>query len=293
MIRKRTMWERKVPSILFFKDRTLGYCDYLTICTEDEDWIENIGKATGNHAYEKLVEKMGVFRWQSAHGFRTGQERGLSQLKPKYANIKEEALHNSFSRLSKENWNRTLLKAKIFCQCFAGKNIRTLHHGYHQDHITGVAQEWGRGTKITLQEIVTLKLYTDFDQVQYELKRYLRWETMSTVIDKKDFEEQQKREELKRRLEEFFHWKAGLQIVLNKFGIKFRDQNECWHIYHGVTAKMILNPGTVLCMSVVRELFLYMLCILTQLIPWLFPDRSRPQHHFTWRSHFPLQKEWS
>ena len=37
---------------------------------------------------------MGVFKWQSAHGFRTGQNRALGHIKAKYKNVKEEVLQN-------------------------------------------------------------------------------------------------------------------------------------------------------------------------------------------------------
>ena len=62
--------------------------------TEDEEWLrkitpeENDGE-TSEEIYRRLVENIGIFRWQNAHGFRTGQNRGLQHLRQKYANIKE------------------------------------------------------------------------------------------------------------------------------------------------------------------------------------------------------------
>ena len=64
---------------------------------EDEKWLDEFEKKFKNHnddasveeGYKLLVENMGIFRWQSAHGFRTGSNQGLEHFKPKYKNIKE------------------------------------------------------------------------------------------------------------------------------------------------------------------------------------------------------------
>ena len=57
---------------------------------EDEKWLDEIDQIKDDEdGYKLLVEKMGIFRWQSAHGFRTGQNRGLAHLKPIFKNIKE------------------------------------------------------------------------------------------------------------------------------------------------------------------------------------------------------------
>ena len=66
---------------------------------EDEEWLrkitpdENDGQ-TPEQIYRHLVENIGIFRWQNAHGFRTGQNRGLLHLRQKYMNIKELSYFN-------------------------------------------------------------------------------------------------------------------------------------------------------------------------------------------------------
>ena len=228
-----------------------------------------------NEGFGQLVKKMGIFRYQSSHGFRTGQNRGLNHLKPKFKNIKEEVLNNNFHALSNDNWNQTLRKSKVFYQSWARHKIRTIYEGRYNDQISGKNIKWDAGTDVTLQEIVTLKLYTDFDKLQFELKKCFRWETIADIWKKDQKRVRQKRkrnnnnqdgdddedekflfdnddsnkqkDELERRLCEFFNWRSDLIIVLNKFGLKMSDkhskrQNNNLVLYHGVNAKMILNP---------------------------------------------------
>ena len=58
--------------------------------TDDEKWLQQLDQIENDEdGFNLLIEKMGVFRWQSAHGFRTGQNRGLSHLKPIRQNVKE------------------------------------------------------------------------------------------------------------------------------------------------------------------------------------------------------------
>ena len=67
---------------------------------------------------------MGVFVWQSAHGFRYGENRNLGNLKKRYKDIKEEALQNIYQPLLAENWNQSLRKSKAFYQSWARNKIR-------------------------------------------------------------------------------------------------------------------------------------------------------------------------
>ena len=85
---------------------------------------------------------MGIYQWQSGHGFRNGQNRNLSNLKPKYKNIKEEVLFNPYQTVSTDNWNQTLRKSKAFYESWARKKIRTRYKGYFDDKITGQHHEW-------------------------------------------------------------------------------------------------------------------------------------------------------
>ena len=184
---------------------------------------------------------MGAFRWQSSGGFRDAEKHNLSGLKPKYKNAKEEALQNTFSSITMDDWIDTHYKSRVFMKSFARKCLKTPYEGSYYDDVIAAQYVWKKGEIISLREIVTLKLYTDFDQLQRELKKCFRSQT--TIIVNKELQreeeqkEKEKRVELKQRLEEFFHWRSGLLIVLNKFGTKFRHLNDSWTLYHGSTPK--------------------------------------------------------
>ena len=93
-----------------------------------------------------------------------------------WADIDREAMNNPYCQATKDNWNQTLRKSKIFCQSFAKQRIRTLYANSYTDEVTDVEDSWDKGVEISMQEVVTLKLYTDFDKLQHELKKCFRWE---------------------------------------------------------------------------------------------------------------------
>ena len=80
-----------------------------------------------------------------------------------------EALDNPYAPLSNDSWNQTLRKSQLFHNSFARKKIRAPQNGLFDDQIAGVKEEWKKGKDLKLQDIVTLKLYTDFDLLQYSL----------------------------------------------------------------------------------------------------------------------------
>ena len=80
-----------------------------------------------------------------------------------------EALQNEYAPLSIDSWNQTLRKSQLFNASFARKKIRAPQKGRFEDQIAKIKKEWKKGQDLGLQDIVTLKLYTDFDLLQYSL----------------------------------------------------------------------------------------------------------------------------
>eukprot|EP01084_Bolivina_argentea_P310872 538011_1 len=176
---------------------------------------------------------MGVFRWQNPHGFAYGQNQDTMHLRPKYPSIKEEILQNEYEPMSKDNWNQALRKATIFYNGWQRRKMQTKIQSFFQDQVTGQREEWNKGVSISKPEIVTLKLYTDYSKLQFELKKCFRFETFDDIFNMKkptstmddeskdDVKENDNnsvsREELKHRLETFYHWRGGLLITLNKY----------------------------------------------------------------------------
>eukprot|EP01084_Bolivina_argentea_P168379 292014_1 len=198
---------------------------------------------------------MNIFRWQQPHGFTNEQHQCLMHLRPKYKDVKEEALYNRYYQLSKDNWNQTLRKSTVFYKSFARQRIKTLYNGRYDDKITGTYEKWTRGNDIDMKEIVTLKLYTDFDKLQYELKKCFRFDTTSDIFtlinfdpnitkedafkNQHDSKEKNTRFLLEERLCTFYWWRIKLLTVLNKYGQE--GVHKKIRLYHGVNGKMILN----------------------------------------------------
>lgn len=164
--------------------------------------------------------------------------------------LNQEVLQNDFHRITNDNWNQTLRKAKAFHQSWAGKRIRTRTAGQYEDTVTEMNVIWDKDQAITLKEVLTLKLYTDFDQLQFELKKCFRFEQIGSMLDDEEDKDKgdvvmdvkekddEAKQVLERRLANFYHWRMSLQITLKKYGKAIRDMI----LYHGVNEKMILYP---------------------------------------------------
>ena len=107
--------------------------------------------------------------------------RGLRHLKPKYRNFKEEVLQNSFYPLSKDTWGQAVSKANKYKNSAAGRKIRTRQDGEYHDQILGHHYKWKKGADVTADDITTIKLYTDYDKLQGELKKCFRIESVDDV----------------------------------------------------------------------------------------------------------------
>ena len=102
-------------------------------------------------------------------------------------------------------------------------------------------------------------MYTDFDKLQFALKKCFRFETLKGILDKLDKKEndekdekeakeqkekteeaeEQNKQDLENRLRQFYHWRGDLLLMLNKFSDRLGFDGV---LYHGVNAKMVLNP---------------------------------------------------
>eukprot|EP01083_Nonionella_stella_P091885 256969_1 len=208
------------------------------------DVDNRMGKEDRDKIYANLVSQIGVFRWQNPHGFNQRQSQAFLHHKPDFKNIKEEVLGNDYCKLSIDAWNQTLRKSEIFDKSWAGRQIRTKYRSFFEDNIGGHFEKWESGVRITIKEIVTLKLYTDFDKLQFQLKKCFRLETLKDIVDdyvtRLALQDEDVRNDLMCRLQQFYHWRGGLLIMLNKFGKRFSD--EYIELYHGVNAKMLIKP---------------------------------------------------
>ena len=99
---------------------------------EDKEWWDNdiyYKKQSNGKIHYKLVKNIGIFKCNSTHEITKKQHHGLMHLKPKYANVKEEVLYNSYCQLSKDNWNQTFRKSNVFEKMFAMQRSETSRAG--------------------------------------------------------------------------------------------------------------------------------------------------------------------
>ena len=72
--------------------------------------------------------------------------------------IHREVLQNTFHALSRDNWNQTLRKSKVFHQSWAKQKMRTKYDGHYEDQVMAISAAWKKGEEPTLQEVGILKL---------------------------------------------------------------------------------------------------------------------------------------
>ena len=89
-----------------------------------------------------------------------------------------EVLYNSYSPLAIDSWNSTLRKSIDFAPTWACKKIRTAKKGMYEDLLLGNRDLWEKGECPNPKEIMTLKLFTDWTDLQFELKKCFRLEQL-------------------------------------------------------------------------------------------------------------------
>ena len=62
-------------------------------------------------------------------------------------------------------------KSNTFFEGAQKKQVRTVSNGSFHDQVMGKHVMWSKGEEIKLEEIMILKLYTDYDKLQLSLER--------------------------------------------------------------------------------------------------------------------------
>ena len=137
-------------------------------------------------------------------------------------------------KITVKDYNRTRLKSKLFTDAWVGKRIRTRTNGEYN------GLTWKKNEVIDFVEVLALKLYTDFEKLQFELKKSIRSSKVFAPIDdpsdlkdddiKSDINQKRYQQEIQ---EEYFHWLRKLSVVLRKYGHKIKHTR----LYHGVNSR--------------------------------------------------------
>mmetsp|Transcript_21375 Transcript_21375/g.34219 ORF Transcript_21375/g.34219 Transcript_21375/m.34219 type:complete len:402 (-) Transcript_21375:775-1980(-) len=139
-------------------------------------------------------------------------------IKPKFNNLKEEVLGNSFACISKEKWNDILKKVQSIINFQFGCKQRI---------------QFGRllkANKIKKRHILALKCYTDSDELQCAFRKCFLPHIQTAG-------------QYKQRLSEFYHWRRELKeafTALSKCNIKWNQPRDNM-LYHGVKCKSVVT----------------------------------------------------
>lgn len=115
----------------------------------------------------------------------------------KWKDPKQEMLKNDYHKIDAAEWNELLRKCMVFAKSREAKVV-----------------------KLTLKEIVALKLYTDCDDLQRQFRRCFR---------------EPDREERGKLQKNFFHWNNLLESACEKGRYRVKGK-----LYHGVNDKTLL-----------------------------------------------------
>ena len=124
--------------------------------------------------------------------------------------------------ISINDWNDTLRKSQKIHSSRIGQAIRSR------------ANPSKLSVAILLKQIVAIKLYTDFDALQHELKKCLRGLSHHTSADEVFT--------MRERLASYSNWAQTLTLCLEQFSVSLR----CQRLFHGVNPMMSVQRHDIL-----------------------------------------------
>lgn len=161
----------------------------------------------------------------------SGSKIIFDNIKPKYSNLKDEVLNNKYAKISKKAWNDTLKKCKaifkvMFIYLFSF-HVMKLNKYNIQGQIQSLhKKQWSKKLVkvIGLKELIALKLYCDFDDLQKEFKKCFR----------SPYNQDNK------RISSFYHWYFALNeaFIKSKSIQSFKKYNV---LFHGISSIMNIN----------------------------------------------------
>ena len=137
---------------------------------------------------------------------------------PKYENLKEESTKNQYSKIREE----TYIELAKQCEQYLNRGYKAKDIGIG-NKICKIAP----GSPITIEHLIVLKMYSDFDEMQREFKRHCRrlrnGESMKSVRE---------------RNREIAHWSRLLRESVMFWGKTMTKKDQ---FYCGVSARLVLR----------------------------------------------------
>ena len=189
-----------------------------------------------------MCNELPVFQWQNPRTFTTKEHELLFYMSgkhAKYRNMGDEVKLNDYYRISKEDWRRTRYSSKLYVDSWNGNRLRTKRDDVYNGY------KWKKGQRIGLLHVMSIALYTDFEELQLELKKSYRWsETSYFAQEFNTFNDEEVLYNLRidemealERMSQFYHWNHTLNLTIRMFGDYIGNEV----LYHGIDKKMILN----------------------------------------------------
>eukprot|EP01084_Bolivina_argentea_P086095 155626_1 len=181
----KLMMQRKDELVQYGYGRSYGRTDY------NEDDKEN--------DEEEDQETLNTFEWQS--------QSSTQKLTPRFASFRLEILNNPYYTLSMNEWNELNLKSEQISRTWVRKRIKSKEK--YKDHMIKIK----KSDPISIELIMAIKLYTDYDKLQYELKKC--WRTNDNDLCN------------------LYWWNHMLSIVVSKYGIRMKKHR----FFYGLNSK--------------------------------------------------------
>lgn len=182
--------------------------------SEDEELYKN--EKDFKETYDDLIESIPIYEWQQP----IVNQEAFGAIFP---NLKDEIMNNPFCDFDVRNWNDILKKVHQIRNDWMGRPIRTLHKGCNQ------YSSWKKNEIMQNSDVLALKLYTDYEQCQSQLKKCYRRPSCSYNGRNLLLYE--------KRLHHFYQWNKLLSTAIQKYGSPMRYQI----FYHGMNKLMRLH----------------------------------------------------
>ena len=177
---------------------------------------------------QKNDDALNVFEWQST-------VHASMNIKPHFNSMKEEILNNPYYKLSLCEYNELWYKTEQIAKTWIRKKIKAKEKfvgviGIEFDAKRQKEKEMRlrikKGDPIALEFIFAIKLYTDYDKLQYELKKCLRSDKHSSAA--------KSGRHTVNDLSYLYWWRQIILICVSKYGIKMKKHK----FFYGCQSRM-------------------------------------------------------
>ncbi|MCP4050993.1 MAG: hypothetical protein GY730_09845, partial [bacterium] len=218
-------------------------------------WFNKIQSGQDNFYYF-IVKAMTFYEYNAELPYdKNNIPDTFKTIKPKFKNIKEEVLSTSFHPLSIGQWNQVLSELCVERKSIRVRNLKSNGIGEFEDPLTKKTISWKEGDAIKTPELMSILLYTNTKVIESDFKKLFRSPVRSKAVfmdhyfkstdpdfvipDQEELliEIEEEIKELKKRHEEFCHWRSSFLFTVHKYSQPMGNRT----FYVGMDDRMIIN----------------------------------------------------